>query len=105
MKCSKEVAWGFLRDWLCNGRGVCGRCESEGAGVEHPLCKVVSVGVGCYAEVAAHGIGLPVAEKLDDVRVDAGAQEGGGPARAEASGTDEEGVDASEVLDVDGGMT
>ena len=35
--------WGFLRDWLCNGRGVCGRCEREGTGVEHLLQRARQV--------------------------------------------------------------
>ena len=78
--------------------------EGEGAGVKHVLREVVSVGMCRHAEVAKHGIGFPLAQVLDDVRVDAGAQEGGGPARAEASGADEEGVNAGEVLDVDGGV-
>jgi hypothetical protein len=37
---------------LCNGRSVCGRCEREGAGVEHPLREVLGVGVSRHADVA-----------------------------------------------------
>ena len=103
-KCRDEVPWGLLRDWLGDGCGVGGRCEGESASVEHTLREVVGVGVGGHSEVAEHGVGLPAAEKLDDVRVDAGAKQGCGAARAEAPGAEQERIDAGEVLDVDGGM-
>ena len=55
----------------------------------------VGVGVSRHAEVAEHGVGFPSSQELDDVRVNAGAQEGGGPTRAEASGAEQKRVDAS----------
>jgi hypothetical protein len=56
------------------------------------------------AEVTEHGVGFPTAKKLDDVRVDASAEEGGGTAGAEAARTEQFGGDAGEVLNGGGGV-
>ena len=45
--------------------------------------------MGSHTEVTQHGVGFPAAEKLDDVGVDARAEEGGGPTGAKAHGADE----------------
>ena len=59
--------------------------EGVRAVVEHELREVVGNGGGLDAQVAKHGIREPVAEKLDGVAVDAGAEESGGTARAEGA--------------------
>ena len=61
-------------------------------------------GAGVDAEVADHCVRFPTADELDRGRVNVGAQEGGGPARAEAAGTEEERVNASEVAYAVGGV-
>ena len=73
---------------LLRGVAACAGCGGEGAGamVEHELGVVVSMGGSLDAKVAEHGVGLPAAQELDGVRVDPGAEEGGGSARPEGAG-------------------
>ena len=90
------------------GRGLFGEAvrlgmDSRGEGVvamvEHALRKVAALDGGLNAEVAEHGVRFPAAEELDGVRIDAGAEEGGGPTWSERAGADQLGVDAGGVLD------
>ena len=55
-------------------------------------------------EVPEHGVQFPAAEEHDGIAVDVGAEEGGGPARAERAGRHLVGVDAGDGVDVSGSV-
>jgi hypothetical protein len=72
--------------------------EGVGAGIEHRLSKVGGVQEGGNSQVLHHGVRFPAAEELDVIHHrNVGAQECGGAARPEATGTEEP------VADVGGG--
>ena len=64
---------------------TCLWCERVGTMVEHALGQTARVGVGLDAEVAEHRVGFPASEKLDDVCVDACAEERRGATRAQGA--------------------
>ena len=72
--------------------------------VEHELGIVVSMCGSLDAEVSKHGVRLPASQELDGVRVDPGAEEGGGSARPEGAGLEESGRDAGGLLEPGGGV-
>ena len=49
-------------------------------------------------DIAQHGVGLPAAQELDGVRIDVGAKEGRGAARAQGAGRDCLRRDAGNIL-------
>ena len=59
--------------------------EGVGAVVQHALGECMRLGEGLDSKVAEHGVGFPVAHKLDGVFVDTGTEEGGGPTWPEAA--------------------
>jgi len=87
---------GLQRDWefLWRRRG-----EGVGAMVEHLLGEVGTVDVCLDAKIAEHGVRFPPTEELDDIRVDVGAEEGGGTTRAETAGRHESVVNAGGFLE------
>jgi hypothetical protein len=74
------------------------------AGSEHELGEVGGVGMCSDAEVAEHGVGFPSSDELDDVGVDAGAEERGSATRAKAAGGEELGEDAGAGGECPGGV-
>ena len=66
--------------------------------------ELLGVDGGLDPEGPEHGVRFPAAEEHDGVAVDIGAEEGGGPARAERAGRHLVGVDAGDGVDVSGGV-
>ena len=70
------------------GRELLAEVSSSREGVEamleHALGVVVCHRADLHAQVRQHGVRTPAAENASGVRVDAGAQERGGTARAQA---------------------
>jgi hypothetical protein len=66
----------FIGDGMsgCGGFG----CEGVATVPEHVLGEVASVHEGGDPQVGHHGVGLPAADKLDDVGLNASTQQGGG---------------------------
>ena len=78
--------------------GMGARGESVGPMVEHALGEPSHGGLD--AEVGEDGVGLPSAQELDVVLVDAGNQAGGGAARAKGAATEAVRGDARDVFDM-----
>ena len=85
--------------WSLFGRSLfaeCLRVEGVVAVLDHE--GGLAGGCGLDAKVAKHGVGLPAAQKLDDVWVHVGTEQGGGTPRTKGAGRDELVGDASGVL-------
>jgi hypothetical protein len=67
-----EISRSLARDRVVDPVVVGIGSEGEATGVKHAAGERLDVGSDCYVEVAEHGVGLPTAEELDDVGVDAG---------------------------------
>ena len=72
--------------------------------VEHGLRVLVSDRGLRHPEVAEHGFGAPATKQLDGTGVDSCAEQGGGPAGAEAMHRYEGGIDASSLLEIPSGI-
>ena len=74
------------------------RSEGVVAMGEHGLSEVVGGEGRLDPKIAQHGVGLPAAQELDGVRIDVGAKEGRGAARAQGAGRDCLRRDAGNIL-------
>ena len=72
---------------------------------EHEAGVVRVVRGGGDPEVAEHGIGLPAAQEVDVVGVDASTEEGGGAAGAEAARADPVRINARGILEFGCGVS
>jgi hypothetical protein len=100
-----QVRWGLEGEEVLVVILVGSGREGVLAMVEHMAGIVGCEGAGLGPKIQENGIGFPAAEGADSSLVDAGDEESGGAAGAEAVGDDPAGGDVRDVFDRSGGCS
>ena len=99
----REVAWCLEGQEVRVSVGVSRGREGVLSVCEHFVGIASSEAAGLGAEIKENGVGFPPAQGLDSSLIDAGDEQGGGTARAEAVGFNLIRRDVGDVLDSGGG--